>query len=358
MHERFAEHWDRVPGYLNVASVGVPPRQAVASMRADLYRWAAGAVSPGDYDAAVDAARRGYARLVDVPVGQVAVGAQVSVLVGLVAAALPDGARVVVPQGEFTSVLFPFLVHADRGVTVRHVPLEELADAVRPGVDVVAFSLVQSADGSVVDVASVAEAARAVGALTVVDVTQAAGWLPVDAATFDVTVGGAYKWLCAPRGSAFLTVGQDAARRLRPLYAGWYAGQVPWASVYGPGMTLADDARRFDVSPAWPVWVGTASAIEVFADLLRGDPQVAATVRGHGARLADRVREGLDLAPTGLPVLSLPDPDGARLRALQAAGCTVAARAGGVRMSFHLWNDEEDVERVLGALVPLLRAGA
>lgn len=355
MDERFAQHWDPAPGYLNVASVGVPPREVVAAMRADLDRWAAGAAQPGDYDAAVDAARRAYARLVDVPVERVAVGPQVSVLVGLVAASVPDGAQVLVPEGEFTSVLFPFLVHADRGVTVREVPLEDLADAVRPGVDVVAFSLAQSADGRVVDGASVAEAARAVGALTVVDVTQAAGWLPVDAATFDVTVGGAYKWLCAPRGSAFLTVGQDAARRLRPLYAGWYAGEVPWASVYGPGMTLADDARRFDVSPAWPVWVGTASAIGVFAELVRGDAEVAARVRAHGAGLADRVRTGLDLAPTGLPVLTVPDPDGARLRALQAAGCTVAARAGGVRMSFHLWNDEDDVDRVLGALAPLRR---
>ena len=87
-----------------------------------------------------------------------------------------------------------------------------------------------------------------------------------------MTAAGAYTWLCAPRGSAFLTVREDVADRLRPLNAGWYAGQDPWASVYGPGMTLADDARRFDVSPAWPVWVGTAPAIEVFADLLRGDP--------------------------------------------------------------------------------------
>lgn len=357
MHERIAEHWDRVPGYLNVASVGVPPREVVAAMRADLDRWGAGAASPGDYDGAVDAARRAYARLVGVTADRVGVGPQVSVLVGPVAASLRDDALVVVPEGEFTSVLYPFLVHADRGVRVQQVPLEELPDAVRPGVDVVAFSLVQSADGRVVDAAAVAQAARAAGALTVADVTQAAGWLPLDAAAFDVTVGGAYKWLCAPRGSAFLTVGEEAAARLRPVNAGWYAGQVPWGSVYGPEMTLADDARRFDVSPAWPVWVGTAPAIEIFADLVRGDADVAAVVRGHGARLADQVREALDLAPTGLPVLALPDPDGARLGALQAAGCTVAARRGGVRMSFHLWNDEEDVARVLEALTPLVRTG-
>ena len=344
------QHWDRVPGYLNVAAVGVPPREVVAAMRQDLSRWRAGAVSPAAYDDAVDAARRAYARLVDVPVERVAVGPQVSVLIGLVAASLPDGAHVVVPEGEFTSVLYPFLVHADRGVTVQQVPLEGLADAVRPGVDVVAFSLVQSAEGRVVDVAAVTEAARTAGALTVADVTQAAGWFPLDAATFDVTAGGAYKWLCAPRGSAFLTVREEVGARLRPVYAGWYAGHAPWRSVYGPGMDLAADARRFDVSPAWPVWTGTAPAIELFADLLRGAPDLAAMVSGLGGRLADQVRAGLDLEPTGLPVLALPDPDGALLPALEAAGCTVAARRGGVRLSFHLWNDEEDAARVLRAL--------
>ena len=355
---RLAEHWDRVPGYLNVASVGVPPRRVVAAMQEDLSRWSAGAVSPTEYDGAVGAARRAYARLVGVPADRVAVGPQVSVLVGLVAASLPDGARVVVPEGEFTSVLYPFLVHADRGVIVQEVPIESLADAVTPGVAAVAFSLVQSADGRVVDAPAVAEAARAAGALTVVDVTQAAGWYPVDAAGFDVTVGGAYKWLCAPRGSAFLTVGAEVADRLRPVHAGWYAGHDPWGSVYGPGMTLADDARRFDVSPAWPVWVGPAPAVELFADLLRGEPDLAAVVRRHGGRLADEVRVGLGLPPAGLPVLALPDPDGARRAALEAAGCTVAARRGGVRMSFHLWNDEEDVARVLTALRPLVLTSA
>lgn len=37
---------------------------------------------------------------------------------------LPAGARVVVPEIEFTSNLFPWLVHADRGITVDTVPLE------------------------------------------------------------------------------------------------------------------------------------------------------------------------------------------------------------------------------------------
>jgi len=344
-------HWDPVPGYLNVAAMGLPPREVVAAMAADLQAWRTGAVGPADYDGAVARARTAFARLVAVDPGRVAIGSQVSALVGAVAAGLPDGARVVVPVGEFTSVTFPFMVHGDRGIVVEHVPLDRLSEAVRPGVDVVAFSLVQSADGRVVDLEAVSAAARAAGTLVVADLTQAAGWLPVDAARLDVTVTGAYKWLCSPRGSAFMTIGADAARRLRPVNAGWYAGQVPWASVYGPDMELAADARRFDTSPAWPVWVGTAAAVELFAGLfVDAGPEVAGFVRGHGAALADLARSGLGRPPVGLPVLALPDAGGAAADALRRTGCQVASRAGGVRISFHLWNDEDDVDRVVEAL--------
>ncbi|MCV2394098.1 aminotransferase class V-fold PLP-dependent enzyme [Actinotalea sp. M2MS4P-6] len=344
-------HWDPVPGYLDAASMGLPPHEVLDAMARDLETWRCGKAHPTDYDAVVNRARSAFARVVNVGVERVAVGPQVSVLVGLVAANLPPGARVVVPTGEFTSVTYPFLVQTqtDRDITVEHVPLARLADAVQPGVDVVAFSLAQSCDGELVDVEAIRAAASDAHAIVVADLTQAVGWLPVDAGLFDVTVTGAYKWLCAPRGSAFLTVAPAVADRLRPMCAGWYAGESVWASVYGPGMSLASDARRFDTSPAWPVWVGTAPAVELFASWL-ADRETAAVVATHGARLADRVRTALDLEPVGRPVVALPDPDGSRRAALESSGCRVAGRAGRVRLAFHLWNDDADAERAVRAL--------
>lgn len=53
----------------------------------------------------------------------------------------------------------------------------------------------QSVDGTVANLAAVAEAADAVGALTIVDATHAIGWLPFDAARFDAVACAAYKWL-------------------------------------------------------------------------------------------------------------------------------------------------------------------
>ena len=131
---------------------------------------------------------------VGVTAESVAVGPSTSSFVGLIAAGLPESAEVLIPAGDFTSLVFPFLVQAARGVTVREVPLEALADAVGPQTTVVAWSAVQSADGRIADTDAILDAARDVGALTVVDATQAAGWLPlpfdrVDAAVCRPTSG-------------------------------------------------------------------------------------------------------------------------------------------------------------------------
>lgn len=340
----FGSHWEPVPGYLNAATMGLPPRSVTAALEQHLLQWRRGEARADAFDEDVRRGRSAFARLVGVPVQQVAVGPQVSVLVGTIAAALPDGARVVVPEADFSSVVFPFLAHRDRGVVVEPVPLERLAEAVVPGVDWVAFSLAQSADGTIADTAAVLEATRTTGTRTLVDLTQAVGWLPVDATQFDVTVTGTYKWLCAPRGSAFLTVAPELVASVRPHNAGWYAGDDVWGSIYGPDMRLAKDARRFDVSPGWPAWVGTAPALDLFAS---ADPDL---LLRHGAGLADRAREALGLESAGRPVLALPDPHGTLKEALQAAGCAVAGRGGGVRISFHVWNDEDDVDRVVEAL--------
>lgn len=336
--------FDAPSGYLNAASLGLPSSATAEAMIAAVGQWRAGRATAPGYDADVAASREAFAAVAGAPVDRVAIAAQASAPVGLVAAALPDGARVVTVDGDFSSVVFPFLTHAGRGVTVTHVPLDGLAEAITPGTDLVAFSLVQSADGRVADGQAVRAAASAAGALTLCDLTQAAGWMPVHAGSFDVTVTAAYKWLCAPRGTAFMTVSDDALERLRPLYAGWYAGEQVWSSVYGPAMTLAGDARRFDLSPAWLCWVGAATALAEFAaaDL--------AAVRDHDVGLADLALTSLGYPPGGSAIITLEDPDGALLRHCTEAGLSVAARAGRVRAGFHVWNDEEDVERLLAAV--------
>lgn len=336
--------WTPAPGYLNASTLGLPPAATAAALHRAVDAWQAGSACAVRYGAAVTASRELYAGLVGVRPADVAVGSQVSVMVGVVAASVPDGSRVLTVEGEFSSVSAPFQAHSDRGVTVRAVPLADLAAAVLRGTDVVAFSVAQSATGELVDADAVAAAAAQVGALTVCDTTQAVGWLPVSADRWDVTVCSAYKWLCSPRGSAFMTVRPEVLARLRATASGWYAGEEVWASVYGLDIELASDARRFDVSPAWLAWVGTLTSLEVLAAV------PAAVRRSYGSGLADDFLAGVDREPAGRPVVALPDPDGRLQAALSDASCVVAARAGRVRLAFHLWNDQADVDRAVRAV--------
>lgn len=340
-----AQEWPAPPpGHFAAPTIGLPPQSTLRALREELAVWAGGHASAPGYDAVVQRARELYARLVGVPDSWVAVGSQVCVAAGLVAAALPDGAEVVCPEGDFSSVVFPFLVHADRGLTVRHVPLRQLPEEIGPRTELVAFALVQSATGEVADADAIREAAGRVGATVFCDVTQAAGWLPVDSAAFDLTVCAGYKWLCHPRGTAFLTVRPDIADRIRPLHAGWYAGEPRWDNIYGPEMQLAGNAWRFDVSPVWHAWVGAVPALELITSLS------AADVYAHDTGLADLLRKRVGLDPTGSAIVTLPDPEGAVERRLRDAGCVASARAGNVRLGFHLWNTEADVYLAVRAI--------
>ncbi len=335
--------WAADPGWLNTASYGLPPTPAWEALQSALTDWRCGRTSWEGWAESTDRSRESFARMVGARADQVAIGGTVSELVGLLAAAVPDRSHVVVAENDFTSVLFPWLVHADRGVEVHPVAVAELAAAVDATTTVVAFSLVQSATGEIADVDAIVQAAAADDALVVVDATQACGWLPVSSAGVDAVVCAGYKWLMSPRGSAFLAVSDRLRDRLRPLHAGWYAGENVYESYYGLPLRLAGSARRFDVSPAWFSWVGTAPALALIEEI------GVDSIHAHNVGLANRFRSGLGLAAAESAIVSASVPDADR--SLAAAGIRAAARAGNLRVSFHVYSTEDDVDNALDALV-------
>lgn len=333
--DAFGLRFDVPAGYLNTASIGIPPVQAADAVAASVQGWRTGTGRPADFDAPVATARAAWARLVGVPVERVAVGATVSGLVSLLAAALPPRSRVLVAAGEFTSVTWPF---AARGHVLTEVPLDEVG-ARAAEFDAVAVAVVQSADGALVDLDAL-RAARASGTRVVLDATQATGWLDADLGWADAVTGGAYKWLLSPRGAAWLAVHADW--EVPAEQAGWFAGAQVWDSVYGLPLRLAADARALDTSPAWLSHVGAAVALPLLADLDR------AAVHAHCTGLADALRAGLGLEPAGSAIVAVRTP-GAQER-LEAAGIACAARAGAARLSFHLYSTHADVDLALEAL--------
>ena len=92
--------------YLDTATFGLPPRRSWAALQQALAQWRAGTAQAVTYDLPLAAARSSYARLAGVDPSVVAVGSQVSVFAGLIAANLPGGSEVLTATGDFTSILF------------------------------------------------------------------------------------------------------------------------------------------------------------------------------------------------------------------------------------------------------------
>ncbi|WP_328722389.1 aminotransferase class V-fold PLP-dependent enzyme [Streptomyces sp. NBC_00247] len=341
-----AEEFAPATTYLNTAFAGLLPRRTVEAV-AGLARANAegGPVGTGDFEV-VDAARARFARLAGVGTDRVAVGTSVAVHVGLIAASLPAYAEVLCPEGEFSSVVAPFAHRRD--LRVSYAPLAELAEAVRPTTALVALSAVQSSDGRVADLAAVRAAATAHGARVLLDTTQSAGWLAVDAGDFDYTVTGGFKFLLCPRGASFLTVTEQAQESLKPIYVGWVAAEDTENSTYGPIDRLALTARRFDSAPAFLSYYGAERSLALLAEI--GTDALYA----HATGLAARFREGLarlghQVVPAESAIVAAPGL-GKRQAELSAAGIIVSDRAGNLRAAFHLYNTEADVDRALDVL--------
>lgn len=366
--ERFREEFpvlERVC-WLFTPSCAPGARRVVEAVRAELEAWDSS--SWRERDRPAQRSREAMAQLLGVSPADVALVQSVAEGSATVAASLPAAGRVVVGELEYRSVLFPWLAAERRGVRVHRVPMPEgvlrstaLIEAITEDTALVAVSDVQSASGSRVDLAAVAERCREVGARLFVDATQSAGVLrlPETVRPDFVAVHG-YKWLLCPRGAAWLYVRPDRLEELTPLAPTVRNGPRPWEDYYGGPLEYAPDARRLDMSQCWPSWAGADAALELIGAL---DP---AAVEEHCLRLAEMLREGaaelgLRCLPSELPShivsVAVPDAD-AVVSLLEQAKIRATARAGTLRLGFHGFNTADDVARVLAVLGGLAgRAG-
>jgi selenocysteine lyase/cysteine desulfurase len=207
---------------------------------------------------------------------------------------------------------------------------------------VVLASLVQSANGAVLDTDALRAGLAGADTLTVIDVTQAVGWKRLDLGWVDVTAAAVYKWLLAPRGTAWMSLSNRMSGLMTPHAANWYAGDEPWSTIYGLPLRLAPDARRFDTSPAWFGGLGSGLTLPWLASLDRD------AVESHCLGLANRLRAELDLPLSDSAIVSLPIADAADK--LARAGIRASVRAGAVRVGFHLYNTDDDLDGLVDAL--------
>ena len=315
-----------------------------------------------------EAARSGFAGLIHAPTDEVAVTTSVSQGVSALVSALRfDGERnrIVISDFEFPTVGQIAHAQALRGAEIVRVmpeadgtiPPERFAEAVDERTALVCCTAVSFRTGHRHDVTAIAGIAHANGALVLADSYQAVGALEIDVRALgaDIVTGGTVKYLLGSAGLAFMWVRGTLLTTLIPTQTGWFADEDIFAmsiADYSPHAT----ARRFDsgTPPVPSLYPGTAG-MELIAEV--GVPAIEAHIRG----LVDRLLAGLDdlgatvATPRGEreygPLICVVSTDpNALVAALAEQRIVTSTRDSNLRVSLHLYNIEEDVDRILEAL--------
>ena len=361
--------------YFNTAAVGLASRRLAETYHAVVDEWVTHGLDWPLGERPANQARSAVARLIGADTADLALIPSVSSATGLVAAQLGvagAGENVVIGEREYSSNHFPWRQLAHKGYDVRQVPFrqggldpDDVGRRVDGGTRLIAFSGVQSATGHRSDIAAISALARDVGAIVFVDASQMVGALPVapELPHADVLVTADHKFLLnAGRGMGYCYLSRPMQERFIPINAGWRAGEDPFASFYGPDMQLSPTASRFDSSISWLAAIGNTVALDV---LERFGPD---TVHARNRELERALRaalarvgwDALDLPPANRStIVSIPlgDLEPARLvRALADDGVICSARDGALRLSVHLYNHEDDIERLVTALASQPRA--
>ncbi|HEU0079925.1 MAG TPA: aminotransferase class V-fold PLP-dependent enzyme [Longimicrobiaceae bacterium] len=358
--------------YLNAASVTPTPERtrrvldALNRRRTDITGW-----TDDDFTAPLDAARAAAARLVGADADEIALGWNTSFGINLAAQCLPipPGSTVVVSDREFPANVYPWMGPGCPGrlETVPADPLgrpdeERLLERLDRGdVSVLSVSAVQFATGWRADLPRLGRFCRERGIFFVVDAIQALGQLPLDVreAEVDVLATGAQKWLCGPFGTGFAYVRRELLSRMQPAVVGWTSlrASADFGNLLDYRYDFVESARRFEVgTPAFQDFAGMAASLEVLleAGIAEVQAHVAGLLEPLEGWLADRpgyevVSDRSPARRSGILCFRPPEPEAA-FAALAAAGVACVLREGAVRLSPHLYNDADDLARVLEVL--------
>ncbi|MFO1468914.1 MAG: aminotransferase class V-fold PLP-dependent enzyme [Steroidobacteraceae bacterium] len=318
-----------------------------------------------------EAVRARVAKLLRAQDDEIAVTASASAGINALATALDftkGRDKVVVSDFEFPTNAQIWHAQEKRGARVEHVPvaadgyipLEQFAARIDDRTRLVAVTQVCFRNGARLNIAGLARLAHERGALMLVDCYQAAGAMDIDVKALDVdfAVGGMLKYLLGTAGIGFLYVRGELIADLVPTHSGWFAQRdIGAMNIFSndPSPT----ARRFEagtppVVNAYATEAGLSLLLEV------GTPAIEQRVRALTRHCLDRLRE------IGWPSVT-PDDDARRgpmvcIRSRDAAGLNkellgrdivTSYRDRNLRATFHFYNDDEDVEALVGALASL-----
>jgi selenocysteine lyase/cysteine desulfurase len=358
--------------YLDSAAHAVMPRVTRAAVMSAL----ALSERPDRFDDAAffevpDRLRVSLAKLIGASPRQIALTTGASAGLQVVAQNLAwnRGDRIVIAAGDFPlqyATWKPMEARAGAElaiVTPRgcFLTADDVIEAMTPRTRVVSVSHVRFDDASLLDVARIAAACRARGALLVVDVSQSCGAVPVDVKVLgaDAVVGAGYKWLLGPYGTGFFWASDTLLEHLPPGPFYW-TGQKgdTFASLNMVDPEPSDGAKRFDAPEMATPFNLNLVALSASVDLvLRLGPEA---VLQHNHALIDALFERLPehcapaspleratRGPFGCFTAGQPGETAALFERLRALKIFVSLRQGKIRVAPHLFNSLEQIGRAV-----------
>ena len=318
----------------------------------------------------VTLAKAEFAKLVNASVDEIAVFSSVSEAASTVASALEFTGRrrtVMVSEAEFPTVAHVWLAQQPRGAHIAWVPVDNGAiapEAYESALD--DTTLIVSAchgyylNGFTQDIARIAKAAHAHGAVCFVDAYQTLGAMSVDvkALGVDFLASGNLKFLMGAPGIAFLYVRPELIERLHPTVTGWF-GRVNPFSFNAKALDWSPTASRFDAGtpPLINAYIARAG-MEIINSV--GAPNIHAWHQVLAQRLIDGGRErGLRLhgpsniaQKTANTAFVVPDSQHVE-SAMRSRGVLPSARGPVIRLAPHFYSTVSDVDEALDLLAEL-----
>lgn len=340
-----------------------------AAIKQSMQPWTTGAE---DFFPVVEDIRRLSARIINASAEDIAIVPSVSYGIATAARNLPfaAGQKILVLEDQFPSNIYEWRRLAEeRGGTIMTVAAptdDDLTSAVLEALEqqgqtiaIAAFPNVHWSSGAKLDLVEISSACRSIGVRLVLDLTQSIGAMPFDAKAFDpdFAIAGSYKWMMGPYSLGVMYVAprwQEGS----PLEQNWiaregsedFAGLVRYRDNYQPG------ARRFDVGERSNFILAPLFRQGLMHLLEWGVENIAETLAALNLRLAE-VARAHGLRPVSgecrgphLLGVHVGDRGQSILEGLKSAGVIASVRGSMLRLSPHLWIDEDDELRFQHAL--------
>ncbi|MEX1238165.1 MAG: aminotransferase class V-fold PLP-dependent enzyme [Cyclobacteriaceae bacterium] len=288
---------------------------------------------------------------------------------------LNKGEHVLVAAEQFPSNYYPWqALCAETGAELKVVSPEKnfkdrgkiwnakFLEGINAQTRAVAIAHTHWADGTLFDLEALRQRTMEVGAILVIDGTQSVGALPFDVRRIqpDALVCAAYKWLLGPYSIGLAYYG-DYFNEGRPIEENWihrrdsenFSGLVNYESRYQPGALRfgVGEHSNFILAPMAMKAIAQVNrwGVENIQEYCRAITEPAlAVLREKGFLIEDLPNRGAHLF--GIRHSRALDPEKVKER-LNKFKVHVSVRGTAIRVSPHVYNDEEDLDRLVKILI-------